>query len=118
MSRTIIAGGRDRWLDADDFAVLDQLHAAHPITEVVCGMATGADCGGYFWSWWRLGRAPKAFPYLGALGRAGGPVRNAQMAEYADALILFPGGRGAASMLREATKRGLRIHRPDRSWIR
>lgn len=42
-------------------------------------------------------------------GRAAGPIRNEPMAEYADGVALFPGGRGTASMKREAAKRGLRV---------
>ena len=43
-------------------------------------------------------------------GRAAGPIRNKKMAEYADAVILFPGGKGTASMLKEAQKAELTIY--------
>lgn len=44
-------------------------------------------------------------------GKAAGPIRNRQMAAYADALLLIWDGqsRGSASMLEEARKAGLRI---------
>jgi predicted Rossmann-fold nucleotide-binding protein len=32
------------------------------------------------------------------------------MAEYAEAVVLFPGGRGTASMRREAEKAGIQIY--------
>ena len=43
-------------------------------------------------------------------GRAAGPIRNAQMARYADAVALFPGGRGTASMRRVAEKAGITVY--------
>lgn len=44
-------------------------------------------------------------------GKAAGPIRNREMADYADALVLIWDGesRGSANMLHEATKRGLRV---------
>lgn len=44
-------------------------------------------------------------------GKAAGPIRNAEMAEAGDALLLIWDGksRGSASMKREAEKRGLPI---------
>lgn len=44
-------------------------------------------------------------------GRAAGPIRNREMAEYADALLLIWDGKspGSASMLKEARKAGLKI---------
>jgi len=45
-------------------------------------------------------------------GKAAGPIRNAEMAEYADALILVWDGKsnGSASMLREMIKRKKLVH--------
>lgn len=45
-------------------------------------------------------------------GRAAGPIRNRQMANYADALILVWDGKssGSKSMLFEAQKRNLKIY--------
>lgn len=40
-------------------------------------------------------------------GKAAGPIRNKKMAEYADAVILFPGGKGTASMKKEAERAGI-----------
>ena len=44
-------------------------------------------------------------------GRAAGPIRNAQMAAVADALIAFWDGksRGTKNMIDTATKRGLQV---------
>lgn len=113
--KLIIAGGRDYVLegqvsDFDQFmqAIVDQLGA---VTEVVSGGAKGADSVGMDWAG-RKGIPVRVFaPDWDAYGRAAGPIRNRQMAEYADALVCFPGGKGTASMIREAEKVGLRIFR-------
>jgi hypothetical protein len=104
---TIIAGGRDYNLTLSDEAWLDTL----PIREVVSGGASGADAGGEAWAKKR-GIPIKRFPAdWKTHGRAAGPIRNRQMAEYADAVVLFPGGRGTDSMRREAERQELRIFR-------
>lgn len=101
----VVAGGRDYRMTAADEAWLDTL----PIREVVSGGATGADAGGESWARKR-GIPVKRFPAdWNAHGRAAGPIRNRQMAEYADAVALLPGGRGTDSMRREAERRGLQI---------
>jgi hypothetical protein len=102
---TIIAGGRDYNLTLSDEAWLATL----PIREVVSGGASGADAGGEAWAKKR-GIPIKRFPAdWKTHGRAAGPIRNRQMAEYADAVVLFPGGRGTDSMRTEAERQGLRI---------
>ena len=80
-----------------------------PITEVVSGGAHGADRLGEhmarnrgitietFYAQWKL------------YGRPAGPMRNQKMAEYADACILFPGGKGTADMKDKAIAAGLKI---------
>ncbi len=44
-------------------------------------------------------------------GKSAGHIRNAEMADYADALIAFWDGksRGTANMIENARKRGLKI---------
>lgn len=108
--KTIIAGGRD----IHDQGHVDQavINSGFAITEVVCGGATGVDqCGAY---WGDNNKVPVKYfnADWGAHGKAAGPIRNRQMAEYADALILVWDGesRGSANMLSEATKRGLKVH--------
>ncbi len=110
----VVAGGRDYRITEADEAWLDTL----PIREVVSGGASGADAGGEAWARKR-GIPVKRFPAdWNTHGRAAGPIRNRQMAEYADGVVLFPGGRGTDSMRREAERRGLQIfnvtkHRHD-----
>ena len=49
-----------------------------------------------------------------AHGKAAGPIRNREMAEYADALLVIKragiDSPGTSSMIREAARRGLPIH--------
>lgn len=108
--KVIIAGGRDfqstgahrGWL----IRKLEELRA----TEIVCGMATGADLFGKEISE-ALGLPVSQFPADWNLyGNRAGPIRNSKMAKYADACILFPGGKGTRSMFREARKEGLPIY--------
>ena len=104
--KLIIAGGRDYKLDRRDFDRLDDLQG---VTEVVSGGARGVDSSGECWARNRL--IPiKMFPADWDLhGKQAGFLRNTEMAEYADALAIFPGGKGSAHMLREAQRCKLRI---------
>jgi hypothetical protein len=107
--KTIIAGGRDYFFSEEEFDKLDNFITKNPISEVVSGGADGVDSDGILWA------ISQNIPYRKFVadwqkhGWAAGPIRNRQMAEYADALIVFPGGRGTDNMVLEATKRGLKI---------
>lgn len=104
--KTIIAGGRDYLLTPEDWCYLYNLE----ITEVVSGGATGADAGGEEYAV-KHNIPIKRFPAdWEKHGRAAGPIRNAQMADYADAVVLFPGGKGTNSMFKIATAAGLIIY--------
>ena len=109
--KTIIAGGRDMRMTVDRLNCFIN-DSGFGISEVVCGMAKGIDETGRYWG--ESARVPvKQFPAdWDAHGKAAGPIRNKQMAEYADALILIWDGksRGSASMLRLAKDAGLKIH--------
>ena len=85
-------------------------HANLAITEVVSGMARGADIFGFRWA--RSHNIPIAeHPALWAKnGPAAGPIRNRKMAENADAVVLFPGGRGTQNMYETALDLGLTIY--------
>lgn len=82
------------------------------ITEVVCGMARGIDTCGMKWAEAR--NIPvKRFPAdWKRHGKASGPIRNEEMARYADALILvwLGNSRGSADMKERAKNHGLKIH--------
>lgn len=109
--KTIIAGGRNYELSLEDEAKISAIHKEAVITEVISGgCPTGTDpCGEEFA---KVNNIPlKIFPAnWGFNGRAAGPIRNRQMAEYADALIIFPGGKGTVNMYLEAVRAGIKIY--------
>lgn len=107
--KTIIAGGRDV---TDYSAVVSAIkESGFVITEVVSGKARGVDKLGELWA--EAYSIPvKLFPADWAKhGRAAGPIRNEQMAKYADALIAVWDGesRGTGDMIKQATKLGLQV---------
>lgn len=104
--KLIVAGGRDykgnvaRWID---FAEIE-------VTEVVSGGATGADRLGEEYAEARGIPVRHFIPNWKDYGRAAGPMRNKEMAEYADAVALFAGGKGTDSMYQEAKKAGIQVY--------
>lgn len=118
--KLIIAGGRDYRLTRNGVAALDAIYDAVPLTEVVSGCARGIDTAGERWAALRDLRI-KRFPADWVkYGRSAGFKRNAQMAEYADALVIFPGGNGSRSMRHCARQAQLVVfdylHRDDFVW--
>lgn len=117
--RVIIAGSRDGFTEDSVHAFLtliavpffDDFVNSRGITEVVCGMARGVDLFGK--SWAENHDIPvKKFPAdWDNLGKAAGPIRNQQMAEYADALVAFRinNSRGTSDMIERAETMGLHI---------
>lgn len=78
---------------------------------IVSSHASGADALGERYAQER-GLQLETYPAdWKAHGRAAGPIRNAQMATVADALIAFWDGksRGTKNMIDTATKRGLKV---------
>jgi len=106
--RTIIAGSRHIW----DYAAVESAiqESGFEITTVVSGMARGVDACG--WAWATVNNIPikEYFPSW-QLGKVAGHLRNAEMANNADALILVWDGKsnGSANMLRNAKVIGLKI---------
>ena len=113
--KTIIAGSRD--VDSPTI-VADAVEASgFTVTEVVSGAARGVDTLGEQWAADNdilVLRFPADWKRY---GRAAGPKRNEQMAEYAEALIAIWDGesRGTKHMIDYATKLGLvvYVHRTD-----
>lgn len=112
--KLIIAGSRELEIDA---SCAVSLHDLTNISEVVCGMARGVDLAGKYFAEndWKQdyplcsdGQIPvKEFPADWEVhGKAAGSIRNKQMAEYADALLLIWDGesRGSANMKKEIQK--------------
>lgn len=102
--KVIIAGSRSFDAKAADALVLSAVAACRfDITEVVSGRAQGIDAAGERWALSRL--VPVAeFPVDWKRFRfAAGPIRNREMAAYADALIAIQrldGTRGTADMIK------------------
>lgn len=112
--RVIIAGGRDfqnyQLLKAKCDAILANKRQTHSII-IVSGTARGADFLGEVYAkknGFRVERYPANWD---SDGKAAGPIRNAQMADVADALIAFWDGRsrGTKNMIDVATSKGLLV---------
>ncbi|MFP4601059.1 MAG: SLOG family protein [Persicimonas sp.] len=112
MSRVIIAGSRDITEPQDVFhAIKIAKTSGMAIDEVVTGGARGVDTIAHEAAK-RKGVATKVFPAnWDEHGKAAGPIRNREMAEYADALLAVWDGesRGTSNMIAEARKRGLEV---------
>lgn len=107
--KVIIAGSRD----FGDYDMLKKTLDAYFINqtwiEVVSGGANGADALGERYAK-EKGYNLKRFPAdWNTYGRKAGPLRNAEMAKYADALVAFWDGKsaGTRSMIELAEKHNL-----------
>lgn len=109
--KVIIAGGRE----FNNYTKLtyhcDKILSNKPQVEIVSGGAEGADRLGEDYAKSK-GHSVTRFPAdWNKHGKAAGPIRNREMAEYADGLIAFWDGTssGTANMIKEAQKRNLKI---------
>ena len=106
--KLIVAGGRDV-TDKDfiDRAFKESGIDPDEITEIVLGGAKGVDslAEEYFFNRYKLSIFPADWE---TKGKAAGPIRNAQMADYADSLIAIWDGesRGTQNMINQMVKRG------------
>jgi hypothetical protein len=109
--KVVIAGGRD-FTNSDAFHDwMGLVPAWLYITEVVSGGAVGVDALGEQYAG-RYNLPLTVFPAdWEKHKRAAGPIRNAQMAEYGDALIAFWDGksRGTKNMIENMKKRDKHI---------
>lgn len=121
MFKVIIAGGRDFDCNSDYLFRIDKLiqnyydiktmeHLSGGL-EMVTGTAKGADQIPYYYKVWH--DVPiKEFPAdWDKHGKSAGFIRNAEMADYSDALIAFWDGksRGTKHMIDTAKAKGLNI---------
>ena len=113
MSNLIISGGRNWTPFKGSDKIVDRIVKEHGITCILNGGATGADE-------WAIRYAEASgldcIVFKAAwntLGLAAGPMRNRELAldcdPSTDGIILFKGGKGTASMKREAIRAGLPI---------
>lgn len=108
--KIIIAGGRD--ITDPGLVMLAMAHSGWIPSEVVSGGATGVDALGEQWAA-QWGIPVRRFPAdWKRHGNAAGPIRNREMAAYADALVAIWDGksRGTANMISEAQQRGLQVY--------
>ena len=97
--KVICAGGR-YYANFDlIYTYMSNLHECFGFTELVSGgCPTGVDYFGELWAKER-GVPTKVFPAnWDEHGKSAGPIRNWDMATYADMCVLFPGGKGTANM--------------------
>lgn len=110
--KLIIAGSREGIDEADVFTAMQESGFDKRVSEVVSGTARGVDRMGEAWA--RENGIPvKRFPANWEKnGRAAGHIRNRQMGDYADALLvlIYNNSRGSEGMLSYAKKKGLEIY--------
>jgi hypothetical protein len=109
--RVLVCGGRD-YADRDRlFATLDRIHAERAITLVIHGGARGADRLSGEWATARLCECISYPAQWEIYGPRAGPMRNQQMLDEGrpDLVVVFPGGRGTANMLRKAQLAGVEV---------
>lgn len=109
--RVIICGGRDYILNSFDYYELDKLHEKLKFTEVVSGGCAGADKGGESWATANKIPITRFVPDWVKSGKAAGPLRNEEMAEYSDICVAFPGGAGTKDMITRAEAWQLKIYK-------
>lgn len=111
--KVIIAGSRD--LNVSIGEIDRAVEAAQfSVSMLVSGGASGIDRVGEMWAR-SVFSLVRIFPAdWETHGRAAGPIRNAKMASFSDALIaIYRKGKltpGTRSMISEARKRGLKIY--------
>ena len=107
--KTIIAGSRT----INDYALVEEAikESGFEITKVISGMAKGVDTLGEIWAHRNNIGIHYCPPDWKKFGKSAGYIRNTEMAEIADALIVIIEGesRGSTHMLKIATEKGLQV---------
>ncbi len=111
----IVTGGREYIPTSAQLHLLKMLASEMGVTELVHGAARGVDMAVDAMFSKSLPHVKiTSFPYKAEHGRAGGPIRNSQMAAYAkdkpSACVAFPGGRGTDDMVKKAKAAGIFVH--------
>lgn len=110
----IVTGGRDYIPTRPQLHSLKLLIEARGVTELFHGDARGVDTAVAKMVERSLPHVRViSFPYDSTLGRAGGPIRNSQMAQTAKGkpavCVAFPGGKGTADMVLKAQRAGIEL---------
>lgn len=113
--KLIVAGGRD-FTDTpymvECLTDLEENYPEYKKPELICGMARGADMTAHN-LWVDVELPIHRFPANWAKhGKSAGYIRNAQMAEFADALVAFWDGqsKGTAHMINTMKKLNKPVH--------
>jgi hypothetical protein len=110
--KVIVAGSRE----VTDYNIVEKAikDSGFKITAVISGMCRGPDTFGKEWAE-KNGIPVDPHPYLKQFGKAGGPIRNQQMVDVADALIAVrvPSSRGTNDCINRAKKKGLPVYVVD-----
>lgn len=108
--KVIVAGGRE-FTGKHVVQGINELAEGIDISEVVCGGSTGVAQEGADWAVERDIKVERFWPKWAAHGMNAGPMRNAAMAKYADALILVWDGfnRDAKDLKKKAKAEGLLV---------
>lgn len=112
--RVLVCGGRNYRGRSEVWGCLDRLRAERGVAVVIHGGASGADTLGAKWAITREVPQIAFRPNWAAFGPSAGPIRNRQMLDEGkpDVVIAFPGGRGTADMIRQATDAGVPVEQP------
>lgn len=109
--RVLVCGGRDFENKMFIFDYLDDFHSTRPIEVLIEGAAKGADELAGTWADMR-GVQHLSFPANWNKYRAAaGPIRNKQMLDEGkpDIVVAFPGGKGTANMVEQASSYGVPV---------
>lgn len=104
--KVIIAGSRTIFDPSVVSKAVENSQFNGKITEVVCGCAIGIDRLGQQWAISNNIPVKEMPADWNKYGRSAGPLRNAQMANYADAAIIIWDGNspGSRNMIKEIKK--------------
>ena len=108
--RVIVAGSRE----FNDYDVVKEAieESQFSVTTIVSGGARGVDALGEQYAEEMNLKLNLFYPDWDLHRKAAGPIRNAKMAENADALVAIWDGksRGTKNMIETARKKGLRVY--------
>jgi hypothetical protein len=109
--RVLVCGGRDFNDPSFVFRHLYHQHDQSPITLLISGGASGVDRFANSWAEGRHIATLEIRAQWKKHGRAAGPLRNAEMLRLGkpDLVMAFPGGKGTANMVEQATQHGVTV---------
>lgn len=114
-AKIIIAGSRGLKLNPVEISIALQCMMSNHnllLQEVVCGGCPGPDMDGLRWATRSAAKAKIFEAKWHLYGKAAGPIRNQEMANYADALLCFYNGTspGTKNMIDLMNKLGKPVH--------